>query len=212
MGDRTFYTLESCTLLFPRHHHLFPPLSTTLPNCERFVLQGYPLEIFDRVSARKPMKLSVTSSYSDKLRGNRQLARFSSHILRESRVAPRILFIGIEVTTQAWIQALAFMSNVEELVIGCARPSSLGVEVPQSLVVRPVHANDMDSTATPGGWNTPVCPSFKRFGLRYRRWLRPSEHFDLVPGVIPIVWSRQLSTFLFKASVYGGVIKRTHWN
>ena len=194
MGDRTFYTLESCTLLFPLHHHLFPPLSTTLPNCEHFVFQGYPLDLLDGVSARKLIKLSVTSPYSDKLRGNRQLVRFSSHGLRESRLAPRILRIGIEAMSRAWIQALAFMSNLEELVIGCAQPSSLGVKVLRSLVVRPVHANDMDSTATPGGWSLPICPSLKRFGLRYRRWLRPSEHFDLVPGIIPIVWSRQLST------------------
>ena len=64
MGDRTFYALESCTLLFPLHRHLL--FSTTLPICEHFVFEGYPLDILDGVSASKLTQLSVTS---DKLRG-----------------------------------------------------------------------------------------------------------------------------------------------
>jgi hypothetical protein len=135
------------------------------------------------------------SSCSDKPRGNRQLARFSSQALQESRLAPRILHISIEATNQAWIKALAFMSNLEELVIDNAQPSSLGAKVLQSLVVHPVHANNLGTTVTSGGWNTPVCPSLKRFGLRYRRWLRPSEHFDLIPDFVSIIWSRQQSNF-----------------
>jgi hypothetical protein len=41
------------------------------------------------------------------------------------------------------------MSNLEELVIDNAQPSSLGVKVLQSLVVHPVHANNLGTTATP---------------------------------------------------------------
>ena len=85
------------------------------------------------------------------------------------------------------------MSNLEELVIDNAQPSSLGVKALQALGVHPVHANNMCTTATPGGGYTPVCPSLKRFGLRYRRWLRPSEHFDLIPELVSIILSRQKS-------------------
>jgi hypothetical protein len=195
MSDRTFYALKRCTLLYPLHR-LLHSLSTTLPNCENFAFHGYPLDILDGVSARKLTQLSVTSSCSDKLRGGRQLVCISSRTLQESRLTPRILYIGIEATTQAWIKSLVFMSNLEELVIECAQPSSLGVKVLQSLVVRPVHANNMGTAATVIGWDTPVlCPSLKRFGLRYRRWLRPSEHFDLIPDILSIVWSRQVSLF-----------------
>ena len=87
------------------------------------------------------------------------------------------------------------MSNLEELVIHNARPSSLGVKALKALVVHPVHENNMGTTATPGGGYTPLCPSLKRFGLRYRRWLRPSEHFDLIPELKSIISSRKGSKF-----------------
>ena len=47
----------------------------------------------------------------------------------------------------AWTKALAFMSNLEELVIDNTQPSSLKVKVLQSLVVHPGHANNL---GTPG--------------------------------------------------------------
>src|SRR5258706_10030365 len=96
---------------------------------------------------------------------------------------------------QAWTKALTFMSNLEELVIDNVRPSSLGVKVLQSLVVHPVHANNLGTNTTPSGKYTPVCPSLKRFGLEYRRWLRSSERFDLIPEFLSIIWSRQQSNF-----------------
>ena len=87
------------------------------------------------------------------------------------------------------------MSNLEELVIDSAQPSSLGVKALQALVVHPLHASNMGTTTTPGRGHTPVCPSLKRFGLRYRRWLRASEHFDLIPELVSIILSRQRSRF-----------------
>jgi hypothetical protein len=195
MSGRTFPILETCTLLFPLHRHVLHTFHTTLPNCKHLTFEGYPLDILEGVSAHSISQLSVMSSCSNKLRGNRQLARFSSQTLRENRLPPRILHISIEATTQAWIKALAFMSNLEELVIDNAQPSSLGAKVLQSLVVHPVYADNVGTAVTSGGWNTPVCPSLKRFGLRYRRWLRPTEHFDLIPDFASIIWSRQQSTF-----------------
>jgi hypothetical protein len=87
------------------------------------------------------------------------------------------------------------MSNLEELVIHNAQPSSLGVKILRSFVVHPVRANNLGTSATPGGRNAPACPSLKRFGLRYRRWLRPSEDIDLIPEFMSILWSRQMSNF-----------------
>jgi hypothetical protein len=195
MSGRTFPILETCTLLFPLHRHVLHTFHTTLPNCKHLTFEGYPLDILEGISAHNISYLSVMSSCSNKLRGNRQLAQFSSQALRESRLAPPILHIGIEATNHAWIKALNSMSNLEELVIENAQPSSLGAKVLQSLVVHPVHANNLGTNVASGGWNTPVCPSLKRFGLRYRRWLRPSEHFDLIPDFASIIWSRQQSKF-----------------
>jgi hypothetical protein len=195
MSGRTFDILESCTLLFPLHRHVLHTFRTTLPNCTHLTFEGYPLDILEGVSAHNISYLSVRSSCSNKLRGNRQLARFASQALRECRLAPQILHISIEATSRAWIKALNFMSNLEELVIDNAQPSSLDEKILQSIVVHPVYANKLGITITSREWNTPVCPSLKRFGLRYRRWLRPREHFDLIPDFVSIIWSRQQSKF-----------------
>jgi hypothetical protein len=149
MSGRTFDILESCTLLFPLHRHVLHTFRTTLPNCKHLTFEGYPLDILESVSAHNLTHLSVTSFCSYKRWGNRELARFSSLALHESRLAPQILHISIEATNQAWIKSLAFMSNLEELVIDNAQPSSLGAKVLQSLVVHPVHANNLGTTVTP---------------------------------------------------------------
>jgi len=91
------------------------------------------------------------------------------------------------------------MSNLEELVISNAQPSSLGVKVLRSLVVYPVPANNVGLAATPVAWNPPVCPSLKRFGLRYHRWLRPREHFDLIPEFMSIIRTRRESMFFLQS-------------
>ena len=195
MNGRTFYTLETCTIILPLRHHLLHAFSANLPNCKNMVFSGYPLDSLSGLSAPSLEYLRVTCPGEHKLHGNRQLCRFSSQVLQESRLVPRILHIGIEAMTWAWIQALDFMSNLEELRIETAEPSSLGLKFFQSLVVHPVHANNISTTATQVVWDTPVCPSLKRFGLRYRRWLRSSEHFDLIPEFMSIIWSRQQSGF-----------------
>ena len=195
MSGRTFHVLESCTIIFPLRPHVLHTFSSTLPNCKVLTFQGHPLDILDGVSAHNLTHLSVISSCPHKLRGSQQLVRFSSQVLQESRLPPRILHISIEAMGWAWAKALPFMSTLEELVIETAQPSSLGAKVLQSLVVHPVHADKLNITATHGGGNTPACPSLKRFGLRYRRWLRPSEHFDLIPEFMSIIWSRQQSKF-----------------
>ena len=193
MSGRTFRALESCTLLFPLHRHVLHTFNTNLPNCNDLTFQGYPLDILHGVSAHNLINLSVMCFCSKKREGSRQLVWFSSDVLRENRLAPRILHISIEAMNQAWIKALAFMSNLEELVIACAQPSSLGAKVLQSLIVYPVHASNLGTTATPMGGYTPLCPSLKRFGLRYGRWLRPSEHFDLITELVSIIMSREQS-------------------
>jgi len=191
MSGRTFHDLESCNLIFPLHRHVLHTFRTTLPTCKHLFFEGYPLDILNGVSAHKVTRLSVMCSSSCKQRGSPQLVRFASRALRASRLVPQILHIGIEATNQAWTDTLPFMSNLEELVIYNAQPSSLEAASLQPLIVLPVQAGNTGTTATPGGCNTPICPSLRRFGLRYRRWLRSSEHFDLIPVFMSIIRSRQ---------------------
>ena len=203
MSGRTFDALESCTIRFPLRRHIPPIFYTALPNCKHLTFQGHHLDILDGVSAQKLDHLSVTSSGSFNRRGARQLVWFSRQNLGESRLAPRILHISIEATSQAWMNALTSMTYFEELVIGNARPSSLRAKVLQSLIAQPVHASSTGTTSTSKKWDGPLCPSLRRFMLQYYRRLRPSEHFDLIPDFLSIISSRQNSNCpLYSFSVW----------
>ena len=195
MSGRTFHVLEDCTLIFPLHRHVLHTFSTTLPNCTHLTFQGAPLNILNGISAHKLSRLSVTYSGPFNGRGSQQLLQLSHHVLGEHRLAPKILHIGIEATNQAWVNALNAMSGLEVLVIDSAAPSSLGARVVQSLIVQPVHGSGRGVRFTPGGWREPLCPSLKQFGLKYRRWLRRSEHFNLIPDFVSVIMSRQYSNY-----------------
>ena len=176
-----------------------PPCSAHLqyhsPELQQLDISRLSSRYLNGISAKHLTNLTVKCTSFEKPRGRRELVRFSSQALHESRLAPRILHISVEATTQAWATAFAFMSNLEELVIHNAQPSSLGVKVLQSLVVHPAHADHLGTSATPGRQYTSLCPSLKRFGLRYRRWLRPSGQIDLIPEFASIIRSRQRSIF-----------------
>ena len=195
MSGQTFHALEYCSLVFPRHQNILHTFSTTLPNCDHLTFQGYPLKILGGVTAHKLDHLSVTCSGSFNRRGSQQLVWFSGHVLGEHQLAPKTLHISIHATSQAWMSSLVFMSGLEELVIHCTQPSSLGATVIQSLVVYPVHTSNMGVAFTPGELGTPLCPSLRRFGLMYDRWLRPTEQFDLIPVLVSFIQSRQHSNY-----------------
>ena len=195
MSGRTFQVLEDCTIIFPLHRNVLHTFSTALPTCKHLTFQGYPLEILGGVLAHGLTQLSVIYSGSFNKRGSRQLVRLSHQALRDRRLSPQILHISIRATSQAWIFALTFMPYLEELVIESADPSSLGAKVFQPFIVRLHHARDMGAISTPGALDTPLCPSLKRFGLKYCRWLRQSEHFNLISDFMSIIMSREGSIY-----------------
>ena len=199
MSGRIFHALEDCALIFPRQQHVLHTFSTTLPNCDHLEFQGYPLKILGGISAHTLSHLSVTCSDSFNGRGSRQLVWFSGQVLGERQLAPKALHISIQATNQAWMRSLVFMSDLEELVIHCAQPLSLGATVFQSLGVHPVHTSNMVMTSSPGELTAPLCPSLRRFGLRYSRWLRLSEQFDLIPILKWMIHSRQHSNYALES-------------
>ena len=194
MSDRTFYALEDCTLIFPLQRHVLHTFSANLPNCTHLTFQGSPLNILRNISAHNLNHLSVTHSSQFNRRGDQQLVQ-----LAQSRPTPNILHIGIEATNQAWVNALALMPNLEELVIHSARPSSLGAKVFWSLVVLPIPSNNVGATSTPGQPGAPLCPLLQRFGVRYDRWLRPSEKFNSIRAFVSIIGSRHFSNCSLKS-------------
>ena len=189
MSGRTFYFLENCTIIFPLRHHLLHTFSATLPKCKHLKFQGTSLDILNNISAEKLTHLSVTCSSSFNRWGDQQLV-WLSQVFRERQLAPKILTIGIEAASRSWVNALAFMPGLEELVIHGARPSSIGAKVFRSLVVQPVDSNNLGATSTPGRSGLLLCPLLRRFGLKYDRWLRPSEQFTLIPVFLSIIRSR----------------------
>ena len=199
MSGRIFHALEDCTLIFPRHQHVLHSFSTTLPNCDYLAFQGYPLTILGGVSAHKLRNLSVTCSGSFNRRGSQQLVWFSSQVLGGHKLTPKSLHIRIQATSQAWMSSLVFMSELEELVIWCPWPSSLGATVFQPLIVYPVQTSNMGATSSSGELRAPLCPSLRHFGLDYHRWLRPTEQFDLIPVLASFIQSRQHSNYALES-------------
>ena len=199
MSGRTFHALEHCALIFPCHQNILHAFRTTLPTCDRLTFRGYPLEILGGVSAQKLSRLSVTCFGPLNRRGSRQLVWFSHQVLGEHKLAPKSLHISIQATSQAWMSSLVFMSDLEELVIHCAEPLSLGARVFQSLVVHPVHPSNMSTTPLPGELGAPLCPSLRRLVLKYNRWLRPTEQFDLIPVFASFIQSRQHSNYALES-------------
>ena len=199
MNGRTFHVLDHCTLIFPLHHHV-PTFRATLPTCKHLTFQGFPLNILNRISAHNLAHLSVTCSRSSNGRGDRQLALISQ-VFRKGQCAPNVLNIGIEATNQAWVNALSFMPGLEELVIHSAQPSSLGAKVFESLVLQQVNLDNSSTISTPGQLGTQLCPLLQRFGLKYDRWLQPTEQFDLIPVFMSVIRSRQSSLKSFSLSM-----------
>ena len=199
MSGQIFHTLEYCALIFPHHQHVLHTFHTTLPNCNQLTFQGYPLNILGGISAHKLSCLSMTCPSSFNRQGSQQLDWFSSQVLGECQLAPKSLHISIQASNESWLSSLVFMSHLEELVIYCARPSSLGTTVFQSLVLHPVHTSNMGMTSPPGELGAPLCPSLRRFGLKYDRWLRPTEEFDLIPVLVSFIQSRQHSNYALES-------------
>ena len=180
MSARTFHVLEDFTLIFPLHSHLLHTFRTTLSKCKHLMFQGASLDILHNISACRLIDLAVICSGSFNRRGDQQLVQLSQ-VFKENRLAPNILHVSIEATNKAWMAALVFMPHLEELVVHSTRPSSLGAKVIQALVTQPVTFSNIGAISTPVWSHTSLCPVLRRFGLKYDRWLRPSEQFALIP-------------------------------
>ena len=123
------------------------------------------------------------------------MVQLSRHIFREIGLASKILHIGIEAANQAWVNALFFMTSLSELVLDSSGPSSLGAKVFRSFIAQPG-----PGTYKQPGWNIysqredcTVVPFTERFGLKYRRWLQPSDNFSLIPDLVSIIKSKEHS-------------------
>jgi len=188
MAGRTFHTLKSCTIILPTHHHSVHTLGTLLPNCEHLSFEGQPLESLEGFSVDMVTRLSVRGQGYNKKHGNRELGFISKHC--SSLLALRSLQIGVTASSQAWIEALASIPILEELLLTNLLPTSLHGDFFEAFIPKPPHEYSWNTALAVGKWNTTLCPSLKVFGLSYTRWLRPTEEFRLAPTLMAIKWSR----------------------
>jgi len=191
MAGRTFHALKSCTLILPTHHHSIHTLSTLLPNCEHLSFESQPLKALEGFSVDMVAHLSVRGGY-DKKHGNKDLISISKCC--SSALALRSLQIGVTASSQAWMEALASMPNLQELLLTNLLPTSLHGGFFEALIPRPSPEDDWNTALAIGKWHMRLCPSLVEFGLWYTRWLRPTEEFDLVPTFMAIAWSITLLT------------------
>jgi len=188
MAGRTFHTLKSCTIILPIHHHSVHTLGTLLPNCEDLSFEGQPLETLEGFSANIVTRLSVRGQGYNKKYGNKELVFISKHC--SSLLALRSLQISVTASSQAWIETLASMPNLEELLLTHLLPTSLHGGFFEGFIPKPPHEGNWNTALAVGKWHTTLCPSLKVFGLSYTRWLRPTEEFRLAPTFMAIKWTR----------------------
>ena len=74
-------------------------------------------------------------------------------------------------------------------MIDSVGPSSLGAKVLRSLIIWP----------TLRGRRAPLCSSLKRLRLKYRRWLRQTERFSLIPDLVYVIQSRERSNYALES-------------
>jgi len=184
MAGRTFHALKSCTLVLPTHHHFIHTLRTFLPNCEDLSFEGQPLRALSVIMVTR---LSVRGQGYNRKHGNKDLVSISKHC--SSALALRSLQIGVTASSRAWIEALASMPNLEELLLTNLLPTSLHGGFFEALIPRPPPGDDWNTSLAVGKWHMTLCPSLKVFGVWYTRWLRPTEVFELAPTFMAIDWS-----------------------
>ena len=203
MAGRTFHALKSCTVILPIHHRSVHTLGTLLPNCTDLSFESQPLEALEGFSVNMVTHLSVKGQEYSKKHGNKELASISKHF--SSVLALRSLQIGVTASSQAWIEALASMPHLEELLLTNLLPTSLHGGVFRAFIAKPPHEHPRNTSLGVGRWHTTFCPKLKVFGLSYKRWLRPTEEFKLAPTLMAIEWSRAP----FKDSFYEFYIRFT---
>jgi len=187
MAGRTFHALKSCTIILPTHHHSIQTLGTLLPNCEHLSFEGQPLKALEGFSVNMVTHLSVRGQGYNKKHGNKDLISISKCC--SSALALRSLQIGVPASSQAWIEALASMPNLRELLLTNLLPTSLHGGFFEALIPRPSPGDDWSTALAVGEWHMRLCPSLVELGLWYTRWLRPTEEFELVPTFMTIAWS-----------------------
>jgi len=158
--------------------------------------ESQPLKALEGFSINMATHLSLRGHGYNKKQGNKDLIFISKYC--SSALALRSLQIGVLASSQAWIEALASMPNLRELILTNLLPTSLHGGFFEALIPRPSPEDDWNTALAVGKWHMRLCPSLVELGLWYMRWLRPTEEFELVPIFMAIAWSRGWLTGSFK--------------
>ena len=199
MSERTFPALEEATIIWPRFHCSLP--SPLFPRCTRFTYDYRSIKELPLFCLPKLDKMVVRNNAWKKGDGSKQLISVWGGPANSGWLEPRVLHLDILCYDRDLINALRLLPNLEELVLGLARPSALGKRFFNSMIARksketssfpgPNSASAQSDRATSDLLVAPLIPNLKSFGVRYQRWIRGTEEDNVTPLLKEIVQSRE---------------------
>jgi hypothetical protein len=187
MSGRVFNVLESCTILLPLNHRTLPAEGINLPVCKELKLHCYPLRTLYAFSFPALDCLEVGCQNLYKRHGDTQLAPLR---MVDGVSNLRILHLNIEASEHALVRMLVLMPALEKLALDLTGPSSFGEGFFADLMARPLQKQHWDLLPI-GSWKSPCCPALVVLELKYGRWLRQTEEFQLAAVFAALVWTRR---------------------
>ena len=152
MNHRTFPQLESCMIVSPPPSH-----------------------IIESIHIPALRTLTLHSPQWGKSRGNYQLFRLCGAVQNGGIGHLMSLHLHLTCSTGLLLGALGFMVELKELVLTLGHPTVLGRRFFLGLLPRSTRSDGGHEGVRNGGSQLAACPSLEVLGLKYRRWLRPSE-------------------------------------
>ena len=201
MSGRTFPSLEDCTIVWPHHpESLRLQGGVDLPVCTQFIYDDHLIEPISDFRLPKLDKIVVRNEAWNKPRGSAQLASVWGGPGHVSWLKPRVLHLNTQCHDQHLINALQMHPDLEELVLGLARPDGLGRKFFNTMMAKKLKAVSSSSAnsgsaqsngTSSGHLVAPLVPKLKVFGVRYRRWFKEEERDVVSPFLEKIIQSRE---------------------
>ena len=202
MSGRTFPALEDCTIVWPHHPEcLRLQGGVDLPVCTQFIYDDHLIEPISDFRLPKLDKMVVRNEAWDKPRGSKQLAALWGESAHTIWLRPRVLHLDTQCFDQHLINALKLHPDLEELVLGLARPDELGKKFFNTMTARRLKAMSSSSGPSSGSARSngtssshlvaPLVPKLKVLGVRCHRWLKEKEKNVITPLLEKIIQSRE---------------------
>ena len=173
MNDREFSRLEKCTIVSPPDPGVIPVVK--LPQCTELRFEGTSFDPAKGFCTSGSCTVILRSNQWSASRGAMQLHRLWGMAPREIVLRPEILHLRLACDGENLLHALRFLPKLRELVLELDRPTTPGRSFLAGLLPRSTRSEWRQEGVRKEEKKLSVCPSLEVLGLKYRRWLRPSE-------------------------------------